>query len=84
MIVDFTSKKPGEKIAGFFIIRKIECKVSKDNREYMTLELGNKYGRLRGYLWEGIEDFRKEYNERDIVKVKGRLSQFGGIKQINN
>jgi len=83
MIVDFTSKKPGEKIAGFFTIRKIEYKTSKDNREYIVSELGNKYGRLKGYIWEGVEDFRKECNERDIIKVKGRLSFFGGTKQLN-
>jgi len=83
MIVDFTKLKPGEEISGFFTVRKIEFKTKKDNKEYIILELGNKYGRLKGVLWDGVEGFRREFNEKDILKVKGKLTSYENSKQIN-
>ena len=74
MIVDFTSKKAGESITGFFTIRKIDYKTTKEDNEYVLIELGNKYGRIKAVLWEHVENFKNEIEERDIVKIKGRLT----------
>ena len=82
MIVDFTIMNPGEKIIGFFTIRKVEYKSTKDNQGFILLELGNKYGRLRGVLWKGADDFIKEYNKRDIIKIQGKITYYKENKQI--
>ena len=82
MIVDFTGMKQGEKITGFFTIRKIEYKSTKDDKGFVVLELGNRFGRLRGVLWKGAEDFLKEFNEKDIVKIQGKITFYNETKQI--
>lgn len=82
MITDFTRMKPSENIIGFFIIRKVEYKSTKDNKGFILLELGNKYGRLKGVLWKGAENFIKEYKERDIIKVQGKITYYKENKQV--
>ena len=82
MIINFASTKAGEKITGYFVIRKIDYKVSREKKDYISLELGNKYGRVKAVLWDGAKDFREKYNERDIVKIRGTVTSFGDIKQI--
>lgn len=82
MIINIASTKAGEKITGFFVIRKIDYKVSRENKDYISLELGNKYGKVKAVLWDEAKDFREKYSEKDIVKIRGTVTSYGDVKQI--
>lgn len=68
---------PGELVLGFFILRKKEIRVKKSTNEtYLSLEFGDKSGRIRGTLWKNVHEFNKTVQIENIVKAKGRVITF--------
>lgn len=68
---------PGDVVLGYFIIRKKELKDKKSTNEtYLSFELGDRTGRIRGSLWNDIETANKSIHVGDIVKVRGKVITF--------
>ncbi len=68
---------PGDVVLGYYIIRKKELKDKKATNEvYLSFELGDRTGRIRGSLWKDIETANKTIQVGDIVKVRGKVITF--------
>jgi len=62
---------PGDSVLSFSIIRKKEIKHRKSSNEmYLSLEFGDRSGRIRGSLWKNVEEMNKCLLPGDVVKGK--------------
>ena len=72
----------GEKIDHFLLLRKCEIRLTKANKQYLFLELGDKSLTLSANMWENFELFYKSVIPGEVVKVLGSLDEFQGTPQI--
>jgi 3'-5' exoribonuclease len=72
----------GEKIDHFLLLKKCEIKLTKANKQYLFLELGDRSITLSANIWENFESFYKSIIPGEIVKVIGSLDEFQGTPQI--
>lgn len=70
------------KTEGFCVIRSIEIKKSTAGSPYLDLSLGDNQGEIRSKLWDYKADVHGVYHLGDIVKVRGRISQWQGSEQL--
>ncbi len=75
--------KPGDRIIGFFIVRKKELKTKKDQTLYILLELGDQSGRISCTLWDNVKSLYDTINVGDMVKVKGTVIVYNDSQQIS-
>ncbi len=72
----------GEHVDHFLLIKKCELRLTKSNKQYLYLELGDKSVSLNSNVWDNFEDFYKSIVPGDIAKVKGVMDEFQGTPQI--
>jgi len=72
----------GEKIDHFLLLKKCEIKLTKTNKQYLFLELGDKSLTLGANIWDNFELFYKSVIPGDVVKVAGNMDEFQGTPQI--
>lgn len=71
----------GESFMAFFLIRKIECKVTNGGSKYLDIILGDSTGEITARLWDcTTED--EELTNNILVKVKGSVIEWQGKKQV--
>jgi 3'-5' exoribonuclease len=75
--------KPGDRVTGFFAVRKIELKTKRDQSPYLLMELGDSTGRINATIWEDANAFRSMIKDGDIVKIQGTVIDFNKKTQIN-
>ncbi len=75
--------KENQEIVSFFVVRKSELRMTKNNKPYLHLELGNATGRIGAKLWEEAETYYAKVAEGKIVKIKGIVELFKETKQLN-
>jgi len=75
--------KTGQDIHGFFICKKIECKLTRLGDEYLDLILQDKTGIIRGKIWSNVSQFKNKISNDYIVAVKGNVIEFNKINEIN-
>ena len=79
-IVDF---KIGSKIEeGFYVLKEFEKKISRQDKAYFNLKLGDKSGEIRGKLWDVEAVDESSLNIGDIVVISGVIQEFNGNPQI--
>ncbi|MCQ2450021.1 MAG: HD domain-containing protein [Clostridia bacterium] len=79
--MNFTKIANGQ-VEGFCLIRSVECKTGK-NGEYLNLTLADKTGEINGKVWRYSAREHGEYENNQIVKVRGVIREFGGSDQLN-
>ncbi len=55
---------------------------TKNGQPYLSLELGDKTGRIDGKVWDEAEKLNAVFDEGDAVRLKGRVGSYQGRKQI--
>ena len=74
LIVDLV---PGDSILSFFIVRKKEIKDKKSSNDtYLSFDLGDRSGRIRGSVWKNVAEVNSKIQVGDIVKVRGKVITF--------
>ena len=73
--------EPGRKVDDKFVIRKLEIK-DYNGRRFLSLEFGDRTGRISGVCWEGVEDFLHNLSVGNIVRVQGTVGTFKDMPQI--
>ena len=74
--------KPGDDVNHYFILNKLEVKLTKSNKEYLNLELRDKSASAPAKVWDGFESIKNYIKEGDIVKVNGLIEEFNNQPQI--
>ncbi len=68
---------PGDTVISFFIVLKKELKEKKSTTEtYLSCDLGDRSGRIRGSLWKNVAEANIEIQQGDVAKVKGKVITF--------
>ena len=66
--------RPGDETVSFFILRKKETKAKHESGEiYLSLELGDRSGRIQGTLWDDVKENSSNLARGDIIKVQGKV-----------
>ncbi|MFD3156292.1 3'-5' exoribonuclease YhaM family protein [Haloimpatiens sp. FM7330] len=71
----------GKRVDGFFIVKKVECKVSSNNKKYLDFTLGDKTGEINSKLWN-ITDEDEKFNINTLVKVRGIVTEWQNALQF--
>lgn len=75
--------KPGDRITGYFTVRKSELKTKRDQSPYLLLELGDSTGRIHATIWDDIKTIQNTIQMGDIIKIQGTVIEFNKRSQIN-
>ena len=73
----------GDRIQNFFIIKTLEIKINRNNKEYMDLTLGDRTGEVNAKLWDLNNIDENLYRENMLTKVRGRIVQWQAQLQLN-
>ena len=74
----------GDVLVGYFLATDAAYKTTRTGSEYLELKLADASGELKAFLWD-LKAVEGEYSDLvpDVfVKVKGRVEEFQGRKQI--
>jgi len=74
--------KTGDEINHFLLLNKIELKTTRNNKEYLNLELRDKSMVVPAKMWDDFNSLANSAKEGSIVKIKGTLEEFNNQPQI--
>ena len=81
MISQFT---PGQEITLFFVLRNKNYRIKSENqREYLSLELGDASGRIFGTIWDNVKASDSQLRIGTVVKVQGMIIDWHGKSHIS-
>jgi len=63
--------RPNERITTFFALESMEIRMSKAQQNFLALDLYDKTGRIKGYLWNNPVITAATLSEKSFVKVRG-------------
>ena len=77
--------KSNMEIIDFFMVKSIGIKVGSNNKQYLDLHLADNTGEVSAKKWdvsEGEQPALSAIKEGNIVKVKGQVTEWNGMKQL--
>jgi len=74
--------KPGQDVDDTFVVRKLEIK-EYNGRKFLSLEFGDKTGRMPAVCWDGTDDYLRKVAIGNIVRVRGSVGTYKDMPQIN-
>ncbi|MGQ9559353.1 MAG: 3'-5' exoribonuclease YhaM family protein [Candidatus Oleimicrobiaceae bacterium] len=76
--------RPGDRVLGFFVLRKKELRVKRGNNEpYLALELGDQSGRITATVWDDAEALHHTLEVGQVIKAKGTVVEYCGKPHVN-
>ncbi len=72
----------GDPLNHFLVVRKSELRVTKANKQFLTLELGDKTLTLNANMWDNFEEISVKIKPGIVVKVRGVMDEYLGNSQI--
>lgn len=72
----------GDPVDHYLIVRKSEIRLTKTNKEFLSLDLGDKTLTLNANLWDNFENISSKIKSGTVVKVTGIIDEFQGNPQI--
>jgi 3'-5' exoribonuclease len=79
---DLVLLEKGEPVNHFLLLKKCEIRLTKSNKQYLFLELGDKTASVNANVWDNFEDIYKQVITGDVVKIIGSMDDFQGSPQI--
>ncbi len=79
---ELSNLNKGEAVDHFLMVRKCEIRLTKNNKEYLSLDLGDKSQTLSANVWDNFDSIYNSVKVGDVVKVKGSIDDFQGTPQI--
>lgn len=78
--------KPGENVEEFFLVKTIQIKVANNGNQFADLVIADKTGEVTAKIWdlskEELVDTVKSIQDRDVVKIRGSVIEWNGMKQV--
>lgn len=74
-----------EEIQDYFMVKSIAIKLGSNKKQYLDLLLGDSTGEVTAKKWDVADTELPSLNEigaGDIVKVKGQVTEWNGMKQL--
>ena len=77
--------KTDMEIQDFFMVRMIAVKIGANKKQYLDLLLSDSTGEITAKKWDVADEELPalgEIKEQDIVKIKGSVTEWNGLRQI--
>lgn len=74
-----------DEIQDFFLVKAIAIKMGSNKKQYLDLMIADKTGEMTGKKWDVADPelpTLNEIKEGDIIKVKGNVVEWNGMKQL--
>jgi len=82
-IAEVAAFSEGQSFESYFLVLAKQQRITKNNKPYLNLILGDKTGQLEARIWElGDPRIHKDFERGDIVKVRGSASKFDDRVQM--
>ena len=79
---DLNTLSKGDNINHYLLVKKCENRLTKSNKPYLFLEVGDKTLSINANIWENFEDIAAGISAGDIIKVTGTMDEYQGTPQI--
>jgi len=80
-----TGLKPEQEIQDFFMVKMIAVRIGANKKQYLDLMLSDSTGEVSAKKWDVADEELPSLNligEGDIIKIKGIVTEWNGMKQI--
>jgi 3'-5' exoribonuclease len=74
--------KDKDTIDCLFLVKEKNVGFGKNGRPFMSLQLGDQSGTIDARLWDRVEELSREFENGDIIRVKGIIQLFQNRKQL--
>lgn len=72
-----------EGFKGFLLVQKVNKGTTRNGSPFLNVTLSDNTGSVTAMVWDADEEKELIFTNGNIVKVKGIISEYQGIKQIN-
>ncbi len=72
-----------DRVQNFFIIKEMEIRKNKNNKDYASLILGDQSGEINAKIWDLNNMDPSLYQENTLIKVRGRVTKWQSQLQFN-
>ncbi|MCK9425241.1 MAG: HD domain-containing protein [Ignavibacteriaceae bacterium] len=79
---DLATLKKGDQVDHFLMIRRSELKQTKTNKQFVSLELGDKSISLPANLWDNFNSILPELTAGAVVHVDGVIEEYQNSPQL--
>ncbi len=79
---EITKLIKNDSVDNYLLVRKADLRLTKSNKEYLSLELGDVSGTMNSNVWDNVDSIFSIIKSGDVVKVKGSIEEFQGNLQI--
>ena len=79
---DLSTLNKNDRVDHFLLVKKIESRLTKANKPYLFLELGDKSATLSANIWDNFDEVSSTISSGDIAKVIGVVEDYQGVRQI--
>lgn len=76
------SKFENQLIVSFFAVASKQLRSRKDGGQYLALLLSDRTGQLECRMWENFAGTLGDFEQGDIVKIRGEVSRYNGRFQL--
>ena len=71
-----------QSITTFFLVHQKEIRNTREGKQYLRLELGDRSGTIEARMWDQFEAVAKEFGRDDFVKVQARVEIYKNRPQL--
>jgi 3'-5' exoribonuclease len=71
-----------QSITTFFLVHEKEIRNTREGKQYLRLELGDRSGTIEARMWDQFEAIAKEFGRDDFVKVQARVEIYRNKPQL--
>src|SRR5208282_2193067 len=73
---------PNESITTYFALESMSLRKSKTQKNFLVLDLYDRTGKIKGYLWNDPEVMAATLTEKSFIKVRGLTKMVNGALVI--
>lgn len=79
-----TDLRPGERLVGYFLVRKKQLEPFRDRAkgEFLSLTLADRTGEIIARVWEDAPALAETFAEGDVIKLAGDVGEYQGRTQL--
>jgi 3'-5' exoribonuclease len=70
-------------ITTYFLVHEKEIRNTREGKQYLRLELGDRSGTIEARMWDQFEAIAKEFGRDDFVKVQARVEIYRNKPQLS-
>jgi 3'-5' exoribonuclease len=71
-----------QNITSFFLVHEKEIRNTREGKQYLRLELGDRSGTVEARIWDAFEAIAKDINRDDFIKVAARVEIYRNRPQL--